>query len=109
MPMSNETTPAGDCRDPAATGAQPATAALALLGDAVIGSAVDAQSGGLGGTMAALTGGMLSHLVTAGSHQQFMLPHADVDEESFALRRQVVDDIAALPNASRACPNAASV
>jgi nitric oxide dioxygenase len=43
---------------------------------------------------------MLSHLVTAGSHLQIMLLPADVDEESFALRRQVVDDIAALPNAS---------
>jgi nitric oxide dioxygenase len=44
--------------------------------------------------------GMLSHLVTAGSRLRIMLLHADVDGDSFALRRQVLDDIAALPNAS---------
>jgi nitric oxide dioxygenase len=44
--------------------------------------------------------GMLSHLVTAGSHLQIMLLHADLDEDSFALRGQVLDDLAALPNAS---------
>jgi nitric oxide dioxygenase len=44
--------------------------------------------------------GMLSHLVTAGSHLHVKLLHADLDEESFALRRQVVDDIRALPNGS---------
>jgi nitric oxide dioxygenase len=44
--------------------------------------------------------GMLSHLVTAGSHLQIMLLHADLNEESFPLREQIVADIAALPNAS---------
>jgi nitric oxide dioxygenase len=44
--------------------------------------------------------GMLSHLVTAGSHLRIMLLHADLNEDSFALRRQVLDDIAALPTAS---------
>ncbi|MCU1668277.1 MAG: hmp [Blastococcus sp.] len=44
--------------------------------------------------------GMLSHLRTAGSHLPVTLLHADVDEKSFALRRQVIDDVGALPNAS---------
>lgn len=44
--------------------------------------------------------GMLSHLVKAGSRLPVMLLHADLNEDSFALRRQVLDDIAALPNAS---------
>jgi nitric oxide dioxygenase len=44
--------------------------------------------------------GMLSHLVTAGSGLPITLLHADVDESSFALRRQVVGDILALGNAS---------
>ena len=44
--------------------------------------------------------GMLSHLVRAGSHLPVMLLHADHNEESFALRRQVLSDIAALPGAS---------
>jgi nitric oxide dioxygenase len=44
--------------------------------------------------------GMLSHLRAAGSHLPVVLLHADVDEESFALRRQVVDDVRALPDAS---------
>jgi nitric oxide dioxygenase len=44
--------------------------------------------------------GMLSHLVTAGSRLQIMLLHADLNENSFALRRQVLGDIGALPNAS---------
>jgi len=44
--------------------------------------------------------GMLSHLVSAGSGLQIMLLHADVDEGSFALRRQVVSDVLALRNAS---------
>jgi nitric oxide dioxygenase len=43
---------------------------------------------------------MLSHLATAGSHLPITLLHADVDEESFALRRQVLDDIRFLPAAS---------
>jgi nitric oxide dioxygenase len=44
--------------------------------------------------------GMLSHLATAGSHLPITLLHADVDEESFALRRQVLDDVRFLPGAS---------
>jgi nitric oxide dioxygenase len=44
--------------------------------------------------------GMLSHLVTAGSGLNITLLHADVDEASFALRRQVVTDVLALRNAS---------
>lgn len=44
--------------------------------------------------------GMLSHLAKAGSHLPITLLHADHEEDSFALRRQVIDDIAALPNAS---------
>jgi nitric oxide dioxygenase len=44
--------------------------------------------------------GMLSHLVAAGSGLSITLLHADADESSFALRRQVVTDVLALPNAS---------
>ncbi|MFJ9584664.1 globin domain-containing protein [Streptomyces acidicola] len=44
--------------------------------------------------------GMLSHLVKAGSRLPVMLLHADLNEDCFALRRQVLDDIAALPRAS---------
>lgn len=69
-------------------------------GDVVLddsGHPVVLASAGIGITPMA---GMLSHLVTAGSHLQVMLLHADLNEDSFALRRQVLDDIAALPNAS---------
>src|SRR5690349_3469244 len=44
--------------------------------------------------------GMLSHLVAAGSHLRVWLLHADVDESTFALRRQVLDDVRALPGGS---------
>jgi nitric oxide dioxygenase len=44
--------------------------------------------------------GMLSHLVVAGSRLPIQLLHADLDETSFALRRQVREDVAALPNTS---------
>jgi nitric oxide dioxygenase len=44
--------------------------------------------------------GMLSHLAAAGSQLQIMLLHADHNEDSVALRGQIVDDIARLPNAS---------
>jgi nitric oxide dioxygenase len=44
--------------------------------------------------------GMLSHLAAARSHLQITLLHADVDEASFALRQQVLDDVRFLPNAS---------
>ena len=44
--------------------------------------------------------GMLSHLATAGSHLPIMLLHADHNENAFALRGQIREDIAALPSAS---------
>ena len=44
--------------------------------------------------------GMLSHLVTAGSGLNITLLHADPDEASFALRRQIVTDVLALRDAS---------
>ena len=44
--------------------------------------------------------GMLSHLAAAGSHLPIMLLHAGHDEDAFALRGQIRDDIATLPNAS---------
>ncbi len=54
-------------------------------------------SGGIGITPMA---GMLSHLVQAGSRLPVTLLHADVEERTFALRRQVLDDVAALPGAT---------
>lgn len=44
--------------------------------------------------------GMLSHLVASGSRREVTVLHADVEESSFALRRQIDRDIAALPGAS---------
>jgi nitric oxide dioxygenase len=44
--------------------------------------------------------GMLSHLVAAGSGLPITVLHADLDEASFALRRQVVSDVLSLRNAS---------
>ncbi len=44
--------------------------------------------------------GMLSHLVQAGSRLPVTLLHADLEENAFALRRQVLDDVAALPGAT---------
>jgi nitric oxide dioxygenase len=44
--------------------------------------------------------GMLSHLVAAGSGLSITVLHADLDEASFPLRRQVVSDVLALRNAS---------
>jgi nitric oxide dioxygenase len=43
---------------------------------------------------------MLSHLAAAGSHLPIMLLHADHDEDAFALRGQIRDDITTVPNAS---------
>ncbi|MFJ5779554.1 globin domain-containing protein [Streptomyces sp. NPDC093094] len=43
--------------------------------------------------------GMLSHLVQAESRLPITMLHADVDEASFALRRQVVSDVLELRNA----------
>jgi nitric oxide dioxygenase len=55
------------------------------------------MSAGIGITPMA---GMLSHLVKAGSRLPVTLLHADLNEDGFALRRQVLDDIGALPGAS---------
>jgi nitric oxide dioxygenase len=44
--------------------------------------------------------GMLSHLAAARSTLPITLLHADLDEASFALRRQVLDDVRFLPGAS---------
>src|SRR5690606_5646298 len=43
--------------------------------------------------------GMLSHLVAAGSHFDVRVLHACHDEATFALRDQVLTDVAALPHA----------
>ena len=70
------------------------------FGDVVLddsGRPVVFASAGIGVTPMA---GMLSHLATAGSHLPITLLHADVDEASFALRRQVLDDIEKLPGAT---------
>jgi nitric oxide dioxygenase len=70
------------------------------FGDVVLddsGRPVVFVSAGIGITPMA---GMLSHLRTAGSHLPVTLLHADVDEESFALRGQVLDDVRALPGAT---------
>jgi nitric oxide dioxygenase len=44
--------------------------------------------------------GMVSHLASAGSHLPITVLHADVDEASFALRQQVLEDVRFLPEAS---------
>jgi len=44
--------------------------------------------------------GMISHLATAGSLLPVMLLHGDHNEDAFALRRQVIADLAKLPGAS---------
>jgi nitric oxide dioxygenase len=44
--------------------------------------------------------GMLSHLTAARSRLPILLLHADADESSFALRRQVLADVRALPGGS---------
>jgi nitric oxide dioxygenase len=70
------------------------------FGDVVLddsGRPVVFASAGIGITPMA---GMLSHLATAGSHLPITLLHADTDEASFALHRQVLDDIGKLPGAS---------
>jgi nitric oxide dioxygenase len=70
------------------------------FGDVVLddsGRPIVFASAGIGITPMA---GMLSHLVAARSGLRIMLLHADLNERTFALRRQVLDDIAALPDAS---------
>jgi nitric oxide dioxygenase len=66
-------------------------------GDVVLddsGRPVVFASAGIGVTPMA---GMISHLVAAGSHLDVTVLHADADERSFPLRRQIVDDLARLP------------
>lgn len=70
------------------------------FGDVVLddsGRPVVFASAGIGITPMA---GMLSHLVAARSGLPVTLLHADVDEASWALRRQVLDDVRALPHGS---------
>src|SRR4051795_3616192 len=43
--------------------------------------------------------GMLSHLAAAGSHLSITVLHADLNEQSFPLRQQVLDHVRALPHA----------
>jgi nitric oxide dioxygenase len=72
----------------------------APFGDVVLddsGRPVVFASAGIGITPMA---GMLSNLAAAGSGLPVTLLHADLDEDSFALRRQVLDDLRRLPNAS---------
>jgi nitric oxide dioxygenase len=68
----------------------------APFGDVVLddsGRPVVFASAGIGITPMA---GMLSHLAAARSHLPITLLHADVDESSFALRHQVLDDLRSL-------------
>jgi len=70
------------------------------FGDVVLddsGRPVVFASAGIGITPMA---GMLSHLASAGSHLPITLLHADADEDSFALRSQVLDDLRALSGAT---------
>ena len=70
------------------------------FGDVVLddsGRPVVFASAGIGITPMA---GMLSHLAAAGSHLPITLLHADADEASFALRRQVLDDVQRMPGAT---------
>jgi nitric oxide dioxygenase len=69
----------------------------ALVLDDVAGRPMVFASAGIGITPMA---GMLSHLATAGSRLPVMLLHADHVEDTFALRRQVLADLAKLPGAS---------
>jgi nitric oxide dioxygenase len=70
------------------------------FGDVVLddsGRPVVFASAGIGITPMA---GMISHLAGAGSRLPITLLHADVDEASFALRHQVLEDVRFLPNAA---------
>jgi nitric oxide dioxygenase len=69
------------------------------FGDVVLddsGRPVVFASAGIGITPMA---GMLSHLTVAGSQLPITLLHADTDEDSFALRQQVLYDVRSLDNA----------
>jgi nitric oxide dioxygenase len=61
------------------------------------GSPIVFMSAGIGITPMA---GILSHLAAAGSRLPVMLLHADLNADRFALRRQLLGDIGALPGAS---------
>jgi len=70
------------------------------FGDVVLddsGRPVVFVSAGIGVTPMA---GMLSHLVVAGSKLPVTVLHAAADEQSFALRQQVLDDVRALDGAT---------
>ena len=67
----------------------------AVVLDDAAGRPIVFASAGIGITPIA---GMLSHLAKAGSRLPIMLLHADHDEDSFALRGQILADIAALPS-----------
>jgi nitric oxide dioxygenase len=70
------------------------------FGDVVLddsGRPVVFASAGIGITPMA---GMISHLRHAGSHLPITLLHADLDEQSFALRQQVLDDVRSLSDAT---------
>src|SRR3954454_543853 len=70
------------------------------FGDVVLddsGRPVVFLSAGIGITPMA---GMLSHLTAAGSHLPITLLHADLDEDSFALRQQVLADVRRLRGAT---------
>jgi nitric oxide dioxygenase len=70
------------------------------FGDVVLddsGRPVVFASAGIGITPMA---GMLSHLTAAGSQLPITLLHADVDQQSFALRDQVLADLQALPGSA---------
>ena len=72
----------------------------APFGDVVLddsGRPVVFASAGIGITPMA---GMLNHLVTAGSNLPITVLHADLNENTFALRRQVLDDVERLPGAT---------
>jgi len=72
----------------------------APFGDVVLddsGRPVVFASAGIGITPMA---GMLSHLTAAGSQLPVTLLHADVDEQSFALREQVLADLRSLPGSA---------
>jgi len=72
----------------------------APFGDVVLddsGRPVVFASAGIGVTPMA---GMLNHLVTAGSNLPITVLHADLNEGTFALRRQILEDVERLPGAT---------
>jgi nitric oxide dioxygenase len=72
----------------------------APFGDVVLddsGRPVVFASAGIGVTPMA---GMLNHLVTAGSNLPITVLHADMNEGTFALRQQILEDVERLPGAT---------